>query len=309
MPGLNALRMFAAVVEAGDIRQAAERLGRTPSAVSMALKQLEQELGGRLFEGDRKNKLTKLGAFTFKEGKEVLCHYERAVLSIGAYARNAIGRIDVACVPSVAIAIMPQVVARLRHVAPGMEIALRDADSGTVIREVEQSQAETGIASVQRPMPGLTTVTLFFDPIGLVCRADDPLTRLGTPVEWRHVEGREVFINGSFSLLKGEEWKAASRQAAVSVSNTTSALALVREGLGVTVLSHLSISRSSDEFAFLPIRNESAFRAIGLVTRHAESQSPATALFVSLLREIVDAQRDRLGIVPAGDKSKEGAQE
>ena len=41
---LEALRVYMTVAEIGNIRDAADRLGRTPSAVSMALKQLEGEI-------------------------------------------------------------------------------------------------------------------------------------------------------------------------------------------------------------------------------------------------------------------------
>ena len=54
------LRVFVAVAEAGELQQAAAHLGRTPAALSMTLKQLEDELGGSLFENERKGRLTYL---------------------------------------------------------------------------------------------------------------------------------------------------------------------------------------------------------------------------------------------------------
>src|SRR6056297_1748961 len=60
MIGITALRTFVHVAECGTIRDAAERLFRTPSAVSMTLTQLERDLGAPLFQSDRKNRLTAL---------------------------------------------------------------------------------------------------------------------------------------------------------------------------------------------------------------------------------------------------------
>ena len=44
---LTGMRSFVAVCEAGGVRAAADQIGRTPSAVSMTLKQLEDDIGRR----------------------------------------------------------------------------------------------------------------------------------------------------------------------------------------------------------------------------------------------------------------------
>ena len=54
---LRALTIFVAVAESGGLSGAASRLGRTASTISTALKELEQEIGAPLFEGDRKSRL------------------------------------------------------------------------------------------------------------------------------------------------------------------------------------------------------------------------------------------------------------
>lgn len=48
------LQFFVAVATSQSLTQAAQRVHRTPAAVSLSLKQLEEELGGALFEGERK---------------------------------------------------------------------------------------------------------------------------------------------------------------------------------------------------------------------------------------------------------------
>jgi len=90
---LATLRVFAAVAESGSIRLAAERLGRTPSAVSEKLKQFEQEVGAPLFESGRKSRLTPVGSFVQTQVRDLLSHVDRKLASLQAYSRNAIGRI------------------------------------------------------------------------------------------------------------------------------------------------------------------------------------------------------------------------
>ena len=65
---IEMLRVFRAVAEQGSLARAADVLGRTPSAVSMMLSQFEWHIGAPLFETDRKNRLTTLGALVLAFG-------------------------------------------------------------------------------------------------------------------------------------------------------------------------------------------------------------------------------------------------
>src|SRR5262245_42199617 len=100
--------MLIAVAEAGGIHPAAGRVGRTPSAISMALKQIEDEFGGPLFEGNRKTRLTPLGKFIVDQGRSLIEHSDRAHQTIRTFARNGSGAVDVAMLPSIAWAFLPE---------------------------------------------------------------------------------------------------------------------------------------------------------------------------------------------------------
>lgn len=306
MASLATLKTFVTVVETGGIQKAAERLGRTPSAVSMALKQFEQEIGARLFVGDRKDRLTEVGLFSEVQAREVLSHHERALLSAQAYARTSVGRIDVACVPSVAATLMPAVIRRIREVAPGSEINLRDIDSVSVLRTVEQGEYGIGIATPVHSRETLTFTPLFSEPLGIVCRRDDPLAREQHPISWEALKGRVVLENGLSFLVKGAAHKALLQQSSIKVYSHTAVLAMVRAGVAITVLSRLSVAPDSD-LSFLPIADRGAVRGVGLFLRSTESLSPAEVRFIAVLREVLAHEHRRLGLIIAGMPTPERA--
>ncbi|AYG66789.1 MULTISPECIES: LysR family transcriptional regulator [unclassified Rhizobium] len=63
LPSLSVLQTFCAIAETGGFGRAAERIGQTPTAVSHQLAQLEEWIGGRLFDRGRNGaRLTPLGA-------------------------------------------------------------------------------------------------------------------------------------------------------------------------------------------------------------------------------------------------------
>ncbi|MDH3233239.1 MAG: LysR family transcriptional regulator, partial [Alphaproteobacteria bacterium] len=128
-----ALRTFVVVAEAGNIVEAADTLGRTPSAISMTLKQLEDHLGRPLFEGDRKANLTALGTYVLEKARREVEHFGQTVGAIESYARNEIGQVFVACVPSFATLALPDVIKGFLANFPGIELDVRDMDSQSVV--------------------------------------------------------------------------------------------------------------------------------------------------------------------------------
>ena len=144
---IEMLRCFVAVARSGNLADAADRLYRTPSAVSMMLKQLEGHLGAPLFVSERKSKLTALGAFVLDQAIAELEHFERSVSAIESFARSESGLVRIAAVPSVAEAMLPQVVRRFLRDYPGVWIDIRDMESSAVFRELERERVDLGVAS------------------------------------------------------------------------------------------------------------------------------------------------------------------
>ena len=79
MFNLLQFRALLATAQLGGLSRAAGHLNRSVSAISMTLKQLEERVGGPLFEGDRKSTLTPLGRFIVDETRPLLEHHDRIV--------------------------------------------------------------------------------------------------------------------------------------------------------------------------------------------------------------------------------------
>ena len=78
----DVLRTFVAIAETGSFTSAADRVYRTPSAVSMQIKKLEEQLNVTLFLRDARS-------VTLTESGEVLLPYARRMLAL---SNEAVGR-------------------------------------------------------------------------------------------------------------------------------------------------------------------------------------------------------------------------
>lgn len=294
--GLLQLRVFDAVVKTGSLKDAAAQLGRTVSAVSMTLKQLESEIGAKLFEADRKNRLTPVGRFMQGQIADLLLHHERCIATIRAYARTAVGRVDVVCVPSVATSLLPIIVPRFREAYPEVEIDIRDTDSDNVGAAIEAGHAELGIGSLRRRQAGIDYEPLFEDRLGLICRKDNPLTKRRRIKAWSELDGQTLLANGISQTIEDAAFQALARQAPIVVYNVLSLLALVRAKVGITLLPRLSLADLAPDLAFLPIEMPDANRTVGLLRRRGETATPAVEQFVELLKEQISRHHKALGI-------------
>lgn len=293
---LEVLRVFTIVAEMGNIRDAADRIGRTASAVSMALKQLEEEIGGRLFETDRKNSLTALGAFVLETGDLQIRSFDKSIEMILAHAQSRIGRLSLASVPSVATNLVPTLLPVFLADRPGLDIELFDIDSASVAAMVESGQADLGIGGQPKSRMNLEFSPLFVDRFKLVCSAASPLFRLSSPLHWDDLEKETLIVNGASQIIQSPEYRKASEGSSLKVRNVASLFAMARAGLGVTLLPALATTNMPDGVVALDIVDIDAERVVGFIAQRGASVSPVASAFRELMIDTMPQFISRLGL-------------
>ena len=264
---IEMLRCFATVAQTGNLAEAASRLGRTQSALSMTLKQLEQHLGQRLFESERKNRLTPLGEQVFELAQKQLQRFDTTVKAIETSAKSPRGLIRVASVPSVAGLVFPSVIRTMNHRYPDLNIELRDTDSRLVIDALVQGQADIGIASGQHELNGVRQSPLFSDRFGLICAPGHPLAQQTPTPTIQQVASAGFVRNNLCSLIETPEFQTAFADAKVTVHNTMSLVAMVRTGAWVSVLPQTVVQIMPSDLVFRPIADLSDQRHVSLFLR------------------------------------------
>lgn len=282
---LEHLRVFIAVVEAGELAEAGDRIGRTPAALSMTLKQIEAELGGALFEGERKVRLSPLGSYVHAQAQRAVAEFDSALVHMQRYASGGMGVAKVAAVPSAATRLLPLVIGRMRLRHPQLRLDLRDTDSAAVGDAVATGAVDFGIATLPLAVRGLRAEPLLQDPFVLVCPAHHRLATIGRAVHWSDISPSEFIANGLCSRFSAPEVQSLVRGSLLTVRNTTSLLTYVKQGFGVTLLPTLA-APITEGLVFLPLADRSAFRSLELLTRHGESLSPASQALLEMARDV-----------------------
>jgi DNA-binding transcriptional LysR family regulator len=271
---IDMLRCFRAVADAGSLADAAAKLGRTPSAVSMMLRQFEDHIGAPLFETGRKSRLTPLGHLIRQEATRELAHFERTVSAIEGLARAEKGHVRIIATPSVAQVVLPPILRDFMAQHPEIRIDLRDADSAAIEEELRAERAEIGLASLGS-LPGYTRQNVLSDRFGLVCRADHALAR--TPrLDWEDLAELRFIANGLCAQIADPAFLPVLQAATLTVHNTGSLLSLVQSGVGVTILPRLTVNPEKSGLAFLPLPGAEIRRDVFLFAPEPHLQTPAT---------------------------------
>ncbi|WP_209507261.1 MULTISPECIES: LysR family transcriptional regulator [unclassified Ruegeria] len=247
------LRCFCTVAQTGNLAEAASRLGRTQSAVSMMLKQFEDHLGKKLFEGERKNHLSPLGQQVLDLALKQVRDFDQTVQNIEMAAQAEQGLIRIVSVPSVGALVFPALLGHMTSRFPGLKIELRDGDSQQVLDAVAGDKADIGIASGHHPLNGVSAEPLFQDRFGLVAASDHPLMTRAKPPEICDLMAAPFVRNALCDFIESAPFREILDRAEVTIHNTHSLITTVRAGQWITVLPQTVAQFIPDAVAFRPI--------------------------------------------------------
>ncbi|MCI0397396.1 MAG: LysR family transcriptional regulator [Chloroflexi bacterium] len=134
---IRQLEAFVAVAREGSFTLAAERLNLSQPSLSARIRQLEQQLNGRLINRDaRPVSLTPLGKLFLSYAERVLGILEAAREAVQAAQFESAGEVAVGCPFSLATYLMPEVVNRFSQAFPQAELSIVTGNSDYVVSQL-----------------------------------------------------------------------------------------------------------------------------------------------------------------------------
>ena len=225
---LNLLRTLDALLEEGGVTRAGESLGRSQPAVSNALRRLRDALGDDLL-------VRGAGGYVLTPRAESLrgplrdamallrsCLFEDAPFD----PEKAEGLFRVSMPDRLTLAIVPPLLARLRDLAPGMDLQVATADRRQALDLLDGQRVDVALGWLDDPPPHLRTEALGAEYLYCVFREAHPLARPGATFDiagvlsYPHVvvsaTGERTAIFDDLLARRG-----LARRAVVSVQNFT----------------------------------------------------------------------------------------
>lgn len=138
------LRTFVAIVDTGNFTKAAERAGRTQSAVSMQMKKLEAAVGNTLFErGSRGVVLTRRGGELVANARRIVSLLDEAAASLAAPQLG--GPVRIGIPEEYGHSILSRALSAFSKRHAKVEVTVRYAHSGAQIEAVETGDLDLAV--------------------------------------------------------------------------------------------------------------------------------------------------------------------
>lgn len=177
---LRQIRAFLGVVRAGSFTRAAERVHMTQAGLSILVREVERQLGARLFDRTTRTvQLTEAGRRFAQVADAVLRQLDDATSELGEMGRQAGQQLRVAATPLVSSHLLPRLLATLRSECPGIRIQLLDGSLGEVQALVESGSADLGLGFFFKASGGLVRREIGEFALMRVSPAAAPPTSLG----------------------------------------------------------------------------------------------------------------------------------
>lgn len=241
---------FARVAQEGSVTRAAEALNRSQPAVSLQLRRLTEAVGEPLYQRHRRGvTLTRAGEALLPHARAVaraLLGAERALSEIRSLER---GELWLSASMTVAVYLLPELLAGFRARYPGIELHLLTRNSQEVLRLLSAGEAE--LAFIEGPpvdLPAGVQQRVFYeDEVVLAVRPDHPLARRGA-ARPRDLAGLQVVTRepGSGTREVAERALAAldlHLEIALEATGIEAVKEAVLQGLGPGFISRLALRR------------------------------------------------------------------
>jgi DNA-binding transcriptional LysR family regulator len=285
------LSAFLRLARTGSFSEAARLQGISQPALSRMVQQMEEAVGGRLFDRTTRSvALTPTGQELLPIAERLIAEFDSSFGELARFVEGRRGRVAVAALPSMAAVLLPPAIARYREGRPDVEVAILDGLSGSVLDAVAQGRADIGLTIRPSPQATLAYRPLLSDEFGLVCRPDDALAGDG-PLPWSVFEGRPFVAMAPESSVR-QMTDAAFLQAGLAIPplygcaflGTTGHL--VAAGLGVTALPRLTLPLLGRlGLRWRRLERPLMRRQMGAVTRVGGTLAPAALAFLAVLEQ------------------------
>jgi DNA-binding transcriptional LysR family regulator len=281
---LNHIRTFIVVARLGSFNRAAEELSRTQPAITLAIKQLEEYMGLKLFERTTRRVTTTGEAETFMPVAERLIRdFDLAIQDMTAMAECRSGHVSLAVLPSVTTRLMPTIIEKFSRQYPNISIHLNDNTSRWVQQAVEKNEVDFGVSSLWHPNNQLSVQPIIEDQFQLVCHRNHKLGQTTGPIRWQELNGHDFIGSGITHGFKQQKYIGTPKY---EMTTTTSLFAMIRAELGITVLPSLAIP-DDDYLVTRPMIKPVETREISVMLRQQSILSPAaTALLKMIIQEV-----------------------
>lgn len=293
---LKLINAFVCVAEFGSFHGAAKALGRSQSAISMQVRELEAQAGTLLFlRTTRHVELTVAGEMLLNQARASISDLATTFRHIQEDIDFRRGHVRIACSPTYAAARLPYIIKSFKDAFPGVKVSIGEYKSAEILNALKEDKADFGVG------PALSDPEMDFQ----FGRAE-PLLAV-VPEPWVIDGAKSIPLDQVLShplvmfypntvlhriLTEAAETRGLSFTVEYSCIQGETLLSFANAGVGVAVLT-ASVANLSNvrNCKVLPITDPALYRRFTMITRKSVTLLPAAKHLYGLIAQDITSKQ------------------
>lgn len=288
---LKQLKSFLILARTLNYANAAAELFQSQSTLSLSIKALEQELGGKLFKRNtRKVELTEEGRNLIPYARRLLANWDEMEFDIKQRFKFKRGSLSVASMPYITHALMPEVIQHFLARHPNISFSIHDISNESVIELVKDGIFELGICFEPDFKDQLEFQPLFDEDFFALLAKDHPMAEQAN-ISWEALcENRFVTLQKPSIVRHLIDQFCQQQQLKLDVQvechQITSVCNFVAVGAGVSLIPrHFQPCIDLGRNCILEIQGQRLSKAVGVIYKKNQEISNLSAEFIQSLLE------------------------
>jgi len=179
---IRQLRAFVAIAESGTFTAGALRVHVTQAAISMQIRQLETEIGAKVFvRAPRHVILTEAGEQLLRRARHILREHDAALDEIAELAGAERGRLRIGSASAMVLTEqLPSILKELRKQHPAADIAVTSGTSEVLVDQILAGEVDVAFVSLPVDVRGIKTERLSQDQLVAIASPRHKLSKQKT---------------------------------------------------------------------------------------------------------------------------------
>lgn len=282
------LRTFMEVSRLRSFSRAAEKLMVTQPAISAQIRNLEKEVGARLFDRDGgKVTFTAAGKVFEPFAEHCLQCHNHIMVTVGELQRTPRGEISVSANEATSLYVLPAVFAQFKRQYSRVGLSIDRADRVRTIEAVLSREVDFGVVSLPVKDGRLMVDTLHHDDVVLVAPGNHPLA------ERESVKFEEILPHGLLLPIQGRQreliedlFRTNDAQPRITMEVESSELLkrFIVAGLGIGFLprSNVQADTKNGSLKIVKIEGVRLSRDLALIYRKDKTLTRAAQMFLEI---------------------------
>ena len=289
MISIKQLNYALAVAKRLHFKKAADDCFVSPSTLSNAITELENQIGFQIFERTNKKVIvTKLGLELLKKAETVQLHIED-IKNLGEKQKTPLSSpLTIGIIPTIGPYLLPLVLPKLKKYHPNLNLKILEGKSSSLVQKVNDGDLDMAILALPYNLGGLLSFKFWEENFYYVSHKNNDYK---VALKAKDINFSELMLLDDGHCLKNHVLAACkindNQQFSMEASSLTTLIQLVANNMGSTLVPHMSIKHliNTNSMIKKSILNEPGpHRELAIVVRQTYADIENVMLLVDIFK-------------------------